>query len=195
MADKVTSLRLIMTPFFFILYLLPGMNLFGTNAAFEGAWFLIALWVMFIVGEISDLLDGHIARSRNEVSDFGKLFDPFADTLVRVTYFLCFVVTGILPVIPFLIILYREFGILFVRILMMKKGVAMAARLGGKIKAFSYMLTGGFCLLYVTLERLGMASLAPAFRMVANVIFIISTAIAVVSFVDYLILYKKTGKA
>jgi CDP-diacylglycerol--glycerol-3-phosphate 3-phosphatidyltransferase len=195
LADKITSLRLILAPFFFILYLLPEMNLFGTNAAFEGAWFLITLWALFIVGEVTDLLDGHIARRRNEVSDFGKIFDPFADTLVRVSYFLCFVVTGILPVIPFFIILYREFGVLFVRILMMKKGVAMAARWGGKIKAVSYMLTGVFCLLYVTLERLGMVSLAPAFRIAANIIFIISTAIAVVSFVDYLFLYKKTGKA
>ncbi|MDR0313958.1 MAG: CDP-diacylglycerol--glycerol-3-phosphate 3-phosphatidyltransferase [Treponema sp.] len=195
-ADKVTLLRIILAPFFFILFLLPELGILGPEgiSLFQGRWYLVVLWVLFLVIEMTDWLDGKVARLRNEVSDFGKIFDPFADTLVRLTYFLCFIVTGILPVIPFLIIIYREFGILFIRILMMKKGVAMGARWGGKIKAVSYMITGIFCLLSVTVERLGITSLVSGFRMTANIIFIISTAIAVISFVDYLILYKKTGK-
>jgi CDP-diacylglycerol--glycerol-3-phosphate 3-phosphatidyltransferase len=195
-ADKVTLLRIILAPFFFILFLLPELGILGPEGItlFQGRWFLVALWALFLVIEITDLLDGMVARLRNEVSDFGKIFDPFADTLVRLTYFLCFIVTRILPVIPFLIIIYREFGILFIRILMMKKGIAMGARWGGKIKAVSYMITGIFCLLTVSVERLGIISLVSGFRTTAKIIFIISTAIAVISFVDYLILYNKTGK-
>ena len=190
-ADKVTSLRLILVPFFFVLYLLPELYV----PALQGQlWVIAALWILFIIIECTDWLDGFIARSRNEVSDFGKLFDPFADTLVRVSYFLCFVYTRILPVIPLLVILFREFGILFLRILMMKKGIAMGARRGGKLKAVSYMLTGLACLLSVTMEKLGFVNLVPLFRQAAGIIFILSMVMAVASFIDYFSVYLKTEK-
>ena len=188
-ADKVTALRVILAPIFFILYLHPGMNsdFFGKPA------FFAILWFLFICIELSDFFDGRIARRRNEVSDFGKLWDPFADTLVRVTYFLCFIMNGILPVVPFLVILFREFGILFIRVMMMQKGVAMGARGGGKLKAVFYALTGLSCLLSVTINWLGYPDLAETFVQAAIIVFILSMIIAVVSFADYYILYKKTG--
>ena len=190
-ADKVTSLRLILAPVFFILYLLPQTNIYG----FKNSPRLMAiLWILFLVIELSDLLDGRIARSRNEVGDFGKLFDPFADTLVRITYFLCFVITGILPVIPFLVILYREFGILFLRVLMMKKGIAMGARWGGKIKAVSYMITGVACLCSVTADCLGFDSLVTPLRLTAYIIFLVSMGISVISFIDYVFVYQRARK-
>jgi CDP-diacylglycerol--glycerol-3-phosphate 3-phosphatidyltransferase len=129
-----------------------------------------------------------------EVSDFGKLYDPVADVLVRITYVLCFVVTGILPAIFFLLVLYREFGILFIRILMMKKGVVMGARKGVKLKAVTYMAAGVVALLAVRVERLGGGGgWFTLFRTGAVVIFIISVIISVISFIDYFFLYKKTG--
>ena len=192
-ADKVTFSRIILAPVFFIVFLLE-MDLFGFGAlfSFQIPWLLIILWLLFIASEITDLIDGKIARSRNEVSEFGKLFDPFSDTLVRMTYFLCFVVTLTLPVIPFLLILYREFGVLFVRVLMMKKGVAMGASWGGKIKAVSYMLTGLCCLVQITFDHLGYISIAEIFSVAAFVIFIISAGIAIISFIDYFIRYLKS---
>jgi len=98
-ADKVTSIRLILAPFFFVVYLLPRWFSIGAS------WTVPVLWILFIIAELTDLVDGKVARSRNEVSDFGKLFDPFADTLVRITYFLCFVVDNILPALLLMIIL------------------------------------------------------------------------------------------
>ena len=190
LADKITSLRLILAPFFFMLYLLPEYIPWLQDQL----WVLVALWLLFIIIEGSDWLDGKIARLRNEVSDFGKLYDPFADTLVRITYFLCFVFTRILPVIPLLVILFREFGILFLRILMMKKGIVMGARRGGKLKAVSYMFTGLLCLLSVSIERLGFLSLVPPLRQAASIIFILSMIIAALSFIDYFIVYLKAGK-
>jgi CDP-diacylglycerol--glycerol-3-phosphate 3-phosphatidyltransferase len=190
-ADKITSLRLILAPLFFMVYLLP--TLFPAGFANGSQWTVPVLWLLFIASEITDLIDGKIARKRQEVSDFGKLYDPFADVLVRITYFLCFVVTGILPAVLFLVVLYREFGILFIRILMMKKGVAMGARKGGKLKAVTYMAAGAFALLAVSVERLELSGgLFVIFRNSALVIFIISVIISVVSFIDYLLLYRKT---
>jgi CDP-diacylglycerol--glycerol-3-phosphate 3-phosphatidyltransferase len=153
------------------------------------------LWTLFIVSEITDLLDGRIARKRGEVSDFGKLFDPFADVLVRISYFLCFVLDGILPAALLLLVLYREFGILFVRILMMKKGVALGARKGGKIKAVAYMVAGAVALLASCAERLGLDSrVYTALRTSAIAIFAVSVILALVSFADYTGVYRKTGR-
>ena len=188
LANKITSLRLILAPVFFIFFLHPGMS----GAFFDSAGFYAVLWILFIVIECSDWLDGLIARSRNEVSDFGRIFDPFSDTLVRITYFLCFIITGFLPVIPFLIILFREFGILFIRILMMQKGVAMGARKGGKLKAVFYMLTGLSCMLSYTFAWLGYKEPADGFLQAAIIIFILAMVISLVSFVDYFVVYRKT---
>jgi CDP-diacylglycerol--glycerol-3-phosphate 3-phosphatidyltransferase len=192
LADKITSLRLILAPFFFIVYLLPV--LFPAEFVNGSHWTVPVLWSLFICSEITDLIDGKVARKRMEVSDFGKLYDPFADVLVRITYFLCFVVTGILPAVFFLLVLYREFGILFLRILMMKKGVAMGARKGGKLKAVTYMAAGAVALLADSVERLGGGEgWFAIFRTGAVVIFVISVILSIVSFIDYFFLYKKTG--
>ena len=118
-ADKVTLSRIVLAPLFFILYRYP---------VFPSLISTILLWVLFCVIEVSDFVDGRIARSTSEVSDFGKLFDPFADVLARITYFVCFAFSGIMPLWVLLIILYREFGILFLRMMLSFKGIAMGAR-------------------------------------------------------------------
>jgi len=189
MADKVTAVRLILAPFFFLVFFLPDWLPIGPE------WTAFVLWFIFIVSEITDLIDGKIARSRNEVSDFGKLFDPFADTLVRITYFLCFVVEGILPAFLFAIVLYREFGILFLRTLMMRRGIAMGARSGGKIKAVMYMVTGVVALLAVSVQRLGFDSMIFRILKWTSIgIFSIAVVLAVTSFVDYLRVFKNSSK-
>jgi CDP-diacylglycerol--glycerol-3-phosphate 3-phosphatidyltransferase len=191
LADKITSLRLFLAPVFFVVYLLP--EFFPPLAGGFSVWTVPVLWALFLVSEATDLIDGRIARKRNEVSDFGKLFDPFADVLVRITYFLCFVVTGIFPVILLLVILYREFGILFLRILMMKKGIAMGARKGGKIKALTYMLAGAVALLAVSFRRFGFDGKVYVYLCnTAVVIFFLSVLISVLSFADYLLVYRRS---
>ena len=188
LANKVTTLRIILVPFFFTLFLLEDMYVPSLRGQI---WVMAILWVLFIIIECSDWVDGLIARRRNEVSDFGKLYDPFADTLVRLSYFLCFVYTRNLPITPLLIILFREFGILFLRILMMKKGITMGARKGGKIKAVFYMLTGLSCLLSVTMHRISFLNLYFVFRIAAFGLFFLSMIIAIVSFVDYFLVYRR----
>jgi len=191
LADKVTSLRLILAPFFFIVYLLPNLSFFSGDYR----WTVPILWIIFILSEITDLLDGKIARARNEVSDFGKLFDPFSDVLVRITYFLCFVIEGILPAFLFLAVLYREYGILFIRNLMITKKVVMGARWGGKIKAFTYMIAGAIALISASINRLDIEGTSFAISStIAVIVFSISVIISIISFIDYLLVYKKTAK-
>ena len=202
MADKVTSFRLILAPVFFIIYLLPRFfpSVFAVtppsaegNLAFVGApWTVPVLWILFVGSEFTDMLDGMIARRRGEVSDFGKFFDPFADTLTQVTYFFCFVIDGILPPLLFLAVLYREFSILFIRNLMLKRGIALGARMGGKIKTVTYVLAGGLALLASSVVRLGISGgFYRGLTMAAEAVFVVSVIIAVVSFLDYVSVYNK----
>jgi len=198
LANKLTLSRIIFAPAFFIVYLLPRFypSLFVNGAG----WTIPTLWIIFIVSEITDYFDGLAARRLNLTSDFGKLFDPFADTLVQLTCFLCFIIDGIYPVnsifpaILFLIVIYREYCILFLRNLMLKKGITMGARIGGKIKTVAYIITAGASLLAATAERLAVwESLLLYIKFGAFILFVISVILAIISFFDYLIIYQKTG--
>lgn len=158
---------------------------------------------MFCWIEVSDLLDGRVARAQNKVSPFGKLFDPFADVMARVTYFLAFTSIGIMPLWVLLVVLYREFGILFLRMLLGLKGIAMGARTGGKLKAGIYMVAGMLSLaLYTSRIMGGVAAAGPisfsgaagidgvlgALTLAAYMLVALAT---VLSFVDYLLQFKK----
>jgi CDP-diacylglycerol--glycerol-3-phosphate 3-phosphatidyltransferase len=193
LADKITTLRLILAPLFFIVYFLP----LASPSWFAGGapWTVPVLWALFIIAELTDMFDGMAARKRKEVGDFGKLYDPFADTLMQITLFLCFVIDGIFPAALFLVILYREFGIQFVRNLMLRKGVAMGARRGGKIKTVFYITAAAAALLAVSFRRLGMEEpVYTAVKTAAQILFYVSTLISVISFADYVFVYKKEHK-
>ena len=203
LADRITFVRLVLAPVFFIIYLLPRFfpsifavtsPLIDGNIVFVGApWTVPVLWFIFLGSEFTDMLDGMIARKRGEMSDFGKLFDPFADTLTQITYFFCFVIDGILPPLLFLAVLYREFSILFIRNLMLKKGIAMGARIGGKIKTITYVLAGALALLASSVIRLDIGTgFYREITFAAVIVFIISVVFAVISFIDYLSVYIKT---
>jgi CDP-diacylglycerol--glycerol-3-phosphate 3-phosphatidyltransferase len=194
LADKITSLRIVLAPFFFGIYLLPSF--FPARFAGGAQWIVPVLWFLFIVSEITDLIDGKVARKRNEVSDFGKFYDPFADTLVQLTYFLCFVMDGILPAVLYLVVLYREFSILFIRNLMLKKGVAMGARKGGKIKTAAYVSAGALALASSSAVRLGLDPRAGYWLGRAAVaVFAFSVFAAILSLGDYISVYRKTPPA
>ncbi|MCL2706042.1 MAG: CDP-alcohol phosphatidyltransferase family protein [Spirochaetaceae bacterium] len=186
LANILTASRIVLSPVFLFIYFFS--EYIKTNTLV----FIIILWVLFIYMELSDLFDGMAARAANTVSDLGKVFDPFADVISRMTYFLCFTKTGIMPVFIFAIIMYREFIILFIRILAMKKGFAMGARAGGKLKAWSYALAGIFGLLYISIMRTNIfITYSDQILCIAKIFFILSAIAALLSLVDYLLMLKK----
>jgi CDP-diacylglycerol--glycerol-3-phosphate 3-phosphatidyltransferase len=194
LADKITSLRIVLAPFFFGIYLLPSF--FPSWFTGGAQWTVPVLWSLFIVSEITDMIDGKVARKRNEVSDFGKFYDPFADTLVQLTYFLCFVMDGVLPAALYLVVLYREFSILFIRNLMLKKGVAMGARRGGKIKTVAYISAGAFALACSSAVRLGLnPRISDRLGLAAAAVFAFSVLASILSLGDYISVYRKTPPA
>jgi len=179
--NKLTILRIILSPFYFILFFLPQWIGRGDIIC------AVLLGLVFIAIELSDLLDGYIARKQNLITDLGKVLDPFADVLSRLTYFVCFTYAGIMPAWIFLVLMYREVAITFVRMLMMRKGIAMAASIFGKIKAITYMLSG-IVGLFVFLSGLMNLSegMSTALRSLSLVIFIIAAISSVLSFLTYI---------
>ncbi|MDR0504117.1 MAG: CDP-diacylglycerol--glycerol-3-phosphate 3-phosphatidyltransferase [Treponema sp.] len=193
LANKLTLSRIILAPVFFIVYLLPVT--FSSLPGYAVKWTIPVLWLIFIISEVTDLLDGLAARKYNESSDYGKLFDPFADTLMQITCFFCFVIDGIFPAFLLLLVIYREFGILFIRNLMQRKGITLGARLGGKIKTVIYIIAGGAALLTVSIQRLDIFTfLFPYFKFGAVVIFIISIIFSILSFFEYFSIYRKASE-
>ena len=192
LANKFTLLRIILAPVFFIIYLLPV--LFPKTEGIA-PWTVPVFWLIIVFAELTDMFDGMAARKKSEISDFGKFFDPFADTLLQITCFFCFVIENIFPVYLFLVVLYREFGILLIRNMMLKKGVTMGARKSGKIKTIAYISAGAVALVAGSIKRLGILdSFYNIFKNTALIIFIISVIISIVSFLDYLIIFLKTEK-
>jgi CDP-diacylglycerol--glycerol-3-phosphate 3-phosphatidyltransferase len=184
LADRLTSLRLFLAPIFFIVFLWGGA--LGQVSA------VILLWALFVAMELSDLLDGKAARKQGTVSAFGKLFDPFADVIERMTYFVCFAFSGIMPLWALLLILYREFAQLFLRMVLSGRGIAMGARPGGKLKAVFYMLAGASSLLLDSFVRLGLAETAfPTMRTMIFILYVLAVALSLGSFVDYFLQFRK----
>jgi CDP-diacylglycerol--glycerol-3-phosphate 3-phosphatidyltransferase len=127
------------------------------------------------------------ARKTGMSSDFGKLFDPFADVLARLTYFLCFAFSGLMPLWVFLVVVYREYGILFIRLLAARRGVAMGARPGGKFKAVVYMVAGSVSMIMLTLNKFAWFGNLSAYIATGSfVIYCIAGVVSIGSFVDYL---------
>ena len=181
-ANAFTAVRIILAPLFFVLFFLPDQIGFGMQAS------VFILVPLFLFMEYTDYLDGFFARKYDEVSDFGKLFDPFADVLANMTVLLVFVLSGYLPAILFLIILYREMGIMFIRMLSIRKGVVIAARWGGKTKTVLYIISAGFSLAIESLARLDV-SVGLSELLLARVnlsLYIIAVIVSVFSFLEYL---------
>lgn len=186
LSNKFTLARILLSPVFLVLYMIPVWFSDWTLFTKITGWVMIPLLGFM---EFTDFLDGFFARKNNEVSDFGKVFDPFADVIVHITTLSCFAFTGNFNPICLILILYREFTMNFIRMIASKKGVAIAARKGGKLKTCLYIATGFAILLTVCAERTGFAlsqNVDSVFSIVIEVMSWICVALAYISFIDYL---------
>ncbi|MEG0291424.1 MAG: CDP-diacylglycerol--glycerol-3-phosphate 3-phosphatidyltransferase [Anaerovoracaceae bacterium] len=123
--NKLTTGRMCAIPFFIVAYL-SGYNYIAT--------------VIFILAAATDALDGHIARSRGLVTNFGKIMDPLADKILVISAFVCMVQTGVVPAVVVIIVLTREFAITGLRTVAAADGTVIAAGMTGKIKTVTQMI-------------------------------------------------------
>ena len=152
--------------------------------------------------ELTDYWDGHYARKNNEVSDFGKIFDPFADVILNLTVFACAVSSGYMPMVLFVLILYREFSQTFLRMAALKKGVAIAARKGGKLKTVFYIISGFVFLALESYKRLGLQfvpanideTIKSTLFCATQILFVVCVLLSWGSFIDYIKSFYKIAK-
>ena len=124
----LTIFRLVLAPVF--------IAFFVTNRP----WAAVVALGVAVLFEVTDLLDGYIARRFGQVSALGKLIDPLADSVARFSVFLAFTTEQTVagqpwPVILVALIFYRDASVAYTRIFAASTGVVLAARFSGKLKA------------------------------------------------------------
>lgn len=129
-AMLLTWSRLVLTPVFIFVFFL---------AAPWARWLTLAIAIII---ELTDMFDGIVARRCNMVTDLGKIIDPFADSVSRLTEFFCIGIgllllrpDNLLPLLLVLLIFYRDSLIATLRTVCALRGVVVSARLSGKLKA------------------------------------------------------------
>ena len=167
--NKLTIARVIMIPFF-VLFLLTGLG----GAASK--WIALAI---FIIASLTDLLDGHIARKYNLVTNFGKFMDPLADKLLVCAAMICLVEMGRLPAWIVIVIISREFIISGFRLIASDNSRVIAASYWGKFKTTFQMLM--ICLMIADIAQIAVVTAAVMW---------IALVLTVVSLVDYLVKNK-----
>ena len=115
------------------------------NGGDDDSWRIIAFTLFFIVG-LSDILDGKIARSRNQITEFGKLLDPIADKAMLATASIGASLLGMLSWWVTAIFLIREIAVTILRFAVIKNGVISASK-GAKLKTFFQNFGVGFYIL------------------------------------------------
>lgn len=189
MANFFTTSRIVLAPMFFVVYFLPTYTYIPPKIT------LIILIPIFAYMQFTDFLDGYVARKYNMVSDFGKLFDPFADVLANMAVLFCFTIDKLLPSIFFLIILYREVSIVFVRMLAIKKGLVIGAKMLGKIKTVLYISVGAVSLFIKLCDAYGIfLNTISMFKVFNIMLYGLAVIFSLLSFYFYLNAYRKYSK-
>jgi CDP-diacylglycerol--glycerol-3-phosphate 3-phosphatidyltransferase len=159
-ANALTVLRLALVPVF-VACLLAG-----------GTGWRVAAFVVFAVASVTDLLDGRLARSRGQITDFGKIADPIADKALTGAALVTLSALGELAWWVTVVILAREISVTLLRFWVIRRGVIAASR-GGKLKT----------LLQVVAIALYVLPGPPA--AVREVVMAAAVAVTVVTGVDY----------
>ena len=136
LANKITIFRIILV---FIILIIPFFNIQGDILGIPITFFIID--VIFIIASITDKLDGYIARSRNQITTFGKFLDPIADKILVIISMMLLIEFGKIPSWIPAIIIMREFIVSGYRLIAVeKKGKVIAASVWGKLKTVTQMI-------------------------------------------------------
>ena len=190
LANKLTIFRIILVP---IMVIIPFLGIQGELFSIPITYLIIDL--IFIIASITDKLDGYIARSRNQVTTFGKFLDPLADKILVLTAMIMLVEMGRLPAWIPVVVLSREFIVSGYRLIAVEKGgKVIAASIWGKLKTVTQMIA--IILAFVDLNAFGecftgnLTGFAFGLNLVVTVMMIIQTIATIFSGYEYL----KEGK-
>ena len=180
-ANIVTCVRIVFIPVFMVLAELscdvPGATYLAGPA--------VAACILYIVLSLTDKLDGYLARSRGEITDFGKFLDPIADKLLVFSALLILLEQGLVSVWVVFIILLREFLVSALRMVAGAQGVVIAADQLGKAKTAVTMVS--LCGYFVAFaaSSLGFAHASAWLLLISGALMIAAVVLTVVSGVQY----------
>ena len=175
--NALTALRIAMVPFFGWALLVDGGG--------AVTWRVVA-WALFVLAMITDKVDGDIARSRNLVTDFGKIADPIADKALTGMAFVGLSVIGELWWWVTALVLLREWGITLLRIWVIRYGV-MAAGRGGKLKTVLQTVALGLFVLPIRILQDDWGTVGDVLWGVAVVLMVAAVWLTVVTGGDYVL--------
>ena len=115
--NVLTIIRIILIPVFVVLF-------------FKGE--KIAALCVFCAASLTDMLDGYLARKLNQITDFGKLFDPLADKLMVLTAMVCQTFWGPLPLVAVIIVAVKELVMVLGGVFMLSRDVVVYSNYFGK---------------------------------------------------------------
>ncbi len=179
-ANVVTLVRIVLMP----VWLLVAEAARIDGAIGNGSAVAWASFLLFAAIALTDKLDGYLARSRGEVTNFGKFLDPIADKLCVTCALLYLLELELVPSWAVLVILAREFIVSGLRMVVASEGTVVAASNLGKWKTAVTMLSIGGYLLSVTLPA-GM--LAQYLQMLSDALMWAAVILTAWSGIDYLI--------
>ncbi len=186
LANKLTIFRMILVP---IMMIMPLFNIQGEILGISITYIIVD--VIFILASITDKLDGYIARSRNQITTFGKFLDPIADKILVIVAMLMLVANNKLPYWIPAIVIIREFAVSGYRLVAVQKdGNVIAASIWGKLKTVTQMV--GIALAFLDKNSFGsfLTQNLTGFDYVLNIIVTIAISVSVIatviSGIDYL---------
>ena len=136
--NKLTIFRILLVPIMVIIPFL-GLDHLWKNSIVPLTWILVE--IIFIIASITDKLDGYIARSRNQITTFGKFLDPIADKILVLAAMIMLVEANRLPAWIPIIVLFREFIVSGYRLVAVgNDGNVIAASIWGKLKTVTQMI-------------------------------------------------------
>ncbi len=115
--NVLTIIRMILIPVFVVLF-------------FKGH--KMAALAVFCAASLTDMLDGYLARKLNQITDFGKLFDPLADKLMVLTAMVLQTFWGPLPLVAVIIVAAKELVMVLGGVFMLSKNVVVYSNYVGK---------------------------------------------------------------
>lgn len=187
LANKLTILRIILIPFFLIFITIKGIP--------YGILISIAI---FIIASITDKLDGYIARSRNQVTNFGKIMDPLADKLLVTTALVCLVEYHIIPSWIAIIIIAREFAVTGLRTVAAAEGKVIAASKWGKAKTVTQIIAIVLALINLNYNHVSLGMLKrfityphKFLNITTDTVMALAIIITIISGLDYFIKNKE----
>ncbi|WP_129597048.1 CDP-diacylglycerol--glycerol-3-phosphate 3-phosphatidyltransferase [Anaerophilus nitritogenes] len=175
LANKLTIARIFLVPLFMVVLL---------NKIPYGMYIAAGI---FTIAAITDTLDGYIARSRNQVTKFGKFMDPLADKLLVTAALVCLVQMHKLPAWIVVVIISREYTISILRAVAASEGIVIAASWWGKAKTLTQIIA----IIAILLENYPFSLINFPF---STIMLWVAVILTIVSGIDYLYLNRHVLK-